>query len=63
MVSIALRAIAGVTVPLVDKAFKPDAAAAAVTPGLSAADVTAPFLGDFPFLGTPYDGFNNPPAS
>ncbi|WP_343449936.1 DUF4331 domain-containing protein [Micromonospora oryzae] len=63
VVSIALRAIAGVTVPLVDKGFTPDAAAGAVTPGLSAADVTAPFLRNFPFLGTPYDGFNNPPAS
>ncbi|MFG1673213.1 DUF4331 domain-containing protein [Micromonospora sp. NPDC049282] len=62
VVTIALRAIAGLTVPLVDKTFKPDAAAAAVTPGLDATDVTAPFLADFPFLGTPYDGFNNPPA-
>ncbi|QLQ39374.1 DUF4331 domain-containing protein [Micromonospora robiginosa] len=62
VVTIALRAIAGLTVPLVDKTFKPDAAAAAVTPGLDAGDVTAPFLADFPFLGTPYDGFNNPPA-
>jgi hypothetical protein len=63
VVSISLRAIAGLTVPLVDRAFRPDAAAAAVTPGLSAADVTAPFLAAFPYLGTPYDGFNNPPAS
>ncbi|MBQ1044682.1 MULTISPECIES: DUF4331 domain-containing protein [unclassified Micromonospora] len=62
VVTIALRAIAGLTVPLVDKTFRPDAAAAAVTPGLSAADVTAPFLADFPFLGTPYDGFGNPQA-
>ncbi|TDC71340.1 DUF4331 domain-containing protein [Micromonospora sp. KC606] len=63
VVTISLRAIAGLTVPLVDKNFKPDAAASAVTPGLSAADVTAPFLRNFPFLGTPYDGFNNPSAS
>ncbi|MBY8872169.1 DUF4331 domain-containing protein [Micromonospora sp. PLK6-60] len=63
VVSISLRAIAGLTVPLVDRTFTPDAAAATVTPGLSAADVTAPFLGDFPFLGTPYDGFGNPPAA
>ncbi|MEW2383148.1 DUF4331 domain-containing protein [Micromonospora sp. NPDC047707] len=62
VVSISLRAIAGLTVPLVDRAFQPDAAAAAVTPGLSAADVTAPFLANFPYLGTPYDGFNNPSA-
>ncbi|GGL90125.1 MULTISPECIES: DUF4331 domain-containing protein [Micromonospora] len=63
VVSIELRAIAGLTVPLVDKTFRPDEAAAALTPGLSAADVTAPLLGHFPYLGTPYDGFNNPPAS
>ncbi|TDB75793.1 DUF4331 domain-containing protein [Micromonospora sp. KC723] len=63
VVTVSLRAIAGLTVPLVDRNFKPDAAASAVTPGLSAADVTAPFLRSFPFLGTPYDGFNNPPAS
>ncbi|MEV0156681.1 DUF4331 domain-containing protein [Micromonospora sp. NPDC050686] len=63
VVSTSLRAIAGLTVPLVDRAFTPDPAAATVTPGLSAADVTAPFLGDFPFLGTPYDGFGNPPAA
>ncbi|MEU5552923.1 MULTISPECIES: DUF4331 domain-containing protein [unclassified Micromonospora] len=63
VVTIALRAIAGLTVPLVDRKFQPDEAAAAVTPGLSAADVTAPFLRNFPFLGTPYDGFNNPGAA
>ncbi|MEV4541432.1 DUF4331 domain-containing protein [Micromonospora echinaurantiaca] len=63
VVTIALRAIAGLTVPLVDRTFRPDAAAAAVTPGLSAADVTAGFLPAFPYLGTPYDGFNNPPAA
>jgi hypothetical protein len=63
VVSISLRAIAGLTVPLVDRAFRPDAAAAALTPGLSAADVTASFLAGFPYLGTPYDGFGNPPAS
>ncbi|MGC4894792.1 DUF4331 domain-containing protein [Micromonospora sp. DT31] len=63
VVTVALRAIAGLTVPLVDRTFAPDAAAATVTPGLSATDVTAPFLADFPFLGTPYDGFANPSAT
>src|SRR3954447_9964857 len=38
VVSISLRAIAGVTVPLVDEKFKPDAAAALVEQGLSAKD-------------------------
>jgi hypothetical protein len=60
VVSIALRAVAGATFALVDPKFTPDDAAAIVTPGLSAADVTAPFLKRFPYLGVPYDGFNNP---
>lgn len=60
VVSIALRAVAGVTFALVDKKFTPDDAASAVTPGLSAEDVTAPFLNRFPYLGVPYDGFSNP---
>ncbi|MFV2019814.1 DUF4331 domain-containing protein [Micromonospora sp. LOL_023] len=60
VVTIALRAIAGLTFPLIDDTFTPDDAAGAVTPGLSAEDVTAPFLGHFPYLGVPYDGFNNP---
>lgn len=34
-----------------------------MTPGLSAADVTAPFLAAFPYLATPYDGFGNPSAA
>jgi len=60
VVSIALRAVAGVTFALVEPNFTPDEAASQVTPGLSAADVTAPFLKRFPYLGLPYDGFNNP---
>ena len=63
VVTISLRAIAGLTFPLIDKNFTPDAAAGAVTDGLTDKDVTAPFLKHFPFLGVPYDGFNNPPAS
>jgi len=62
VVSIALRAVAGATLALVDKGFKPDDAAAAVTDGLTPGDVKAPFLNSFPFLGVPYDGFNNPSA-
>jgi hypothetical protein len=60
VVSISLRAIAGVTVPLVDAKFKPDAAAAVVEQGLSAKNLTSKPLKTFPFLGTPFDGFNNP---
>jgi hypothetical protein len=60
VVTIELRAIAGVTVPLVDKAFTPDAAAGAVTDGLTAASVPSGYLDTFPYLGVPYSGFTTP---
>jgi hypothetical protein len=60
VVSIELRAIAGVTVPLVDAAFTPDGAAGVVTDGLTASSVPAGYLGVFPYLGVPYGGFTTP---
>ncbi|HJZ29331.1 MAG TPA: DUF4331 family protein, partial [Streptosporangiaceae bacterium] len=60
VVAIELRAIAGVTYPLIDKKFTPDAAAGKLTDGLTPASVSAPPLGQFPYLGVPYSGFNNP---
>ena len=60
VVAIELRAIAGVTYPLIDKTFKPDAAAGALTDGLTPASVSSPPLGQFPYLGVPYSGFDNP---
>ena len=60
VVSISLRAIAGATVPLVDKKFKPDAAAALVEQGLTIKNVSAKPLAKFPYLPTPFDGFDNP---
>ena len=60
VVAIELRALAGVTYPLVDKTFTPDAAAAKLTDGLTPADVSSPYLGHFPYLGVPYSGFDNP---
>jgi Domain of unknown function (DUF4331) len=60
VVAIELRAIAGVTYPLVDKSFTPDAAAGKLTDGLTPASVSAPYLGQFPYLGVPYSGFDNP---
>jgi len=56
VVAIELRAIAGVTIPLVDPSFTPDGAAALVTDG------TAPhtYLPSFPYLNTPYDGYDTP---
>ena len=60
VVTIELRAIAGVTFPLVDKKFTPDAAAGAVTDGLTAASVPSGYLTTFPYLGVPYSGFDTP---
>ena len=60
VVTIDLRAVAGVTYPLVDSGYTPDAAAGEVTDGLTPASVQAPFLDTFPYLGTAYDGFYNP---
>jgi Domain of unknown function (DUF4331) len=58
VVTIELRAIAGVTYPLVDPSFTPDGAAGLVTDGLTPADVPAGYLAEFPYLGVPYSGFN-----
>ena len=60
VVSISIRAIAGVTFALVDETFKPDAAAGLVEQGLSIKNVSSGLLKKFPFLGTPFDGFDNP---
>src|SRR5215469_3313298 len=60
VVAIELRAIAGVTFPLIDPKFKPDAAAGLLTDGLTAASVSASPLGQFPYLGLPYSGYNEP---
>ena len=60
VVTVELRAIAGVTFPLVDKTFTPDNAASQVTDGLDPSSVSAPYLSHFPYLGVPYDGFDNP---
>ena len=60
VVAIELRALAGVTYPLIDSTFKPDAAAGQLTDGLTPASVSDPPLGHFPYLGVPYSGFSNP---
>jgi hypothetical protein len=60
VVTVELRAIAGATYPLIDKTYTPDAAAGAITDGLTAADVPAGYLTEFPYLGVPYSGYNTP---
>jgi hypothetical protein len=58
VVTIELMALAGATIPLVDKSFTPDAAVADATDGVTGAGLT--FLPSFPYLGTPYSGYAVP---
>ncbi|WP_370248224.1 DUF4331 domain-containing protein [Nocardioides sp.] len=60
VVTIELRAVAGVTIPLVDDTFTPDGAAAAVQDGTS--NTNAELLDDFPFLGLPGGGYQTTPG-
>ena len=72
IVTIELRALAGLTYALVDPSYTPDAAAKAVTQGV-AEPTSGPagygslggdrFLTTFPYLGSPYDGYAVPEAS
>jgi hypothetical protein len=57
VVTIELRAVAGVTYPLIDHKFEPDAAASKVTDGVTADYNSGPFLNQFPYLGTPVSGY------
>jgi hypothetical protein len=58
IVSIELKAIAGATIPLVDPSFTPDGAVGLVssylTPGMNR------YQSNFPYLGTPHDGYDTP---
>jgi hypothetical protein len=72
VVTIELRALAGVTYALVDPSFTPDAAATKVTDGVaepttgppgSGGEGDARFLPYFPYLGIPHDGYDTPLAS
>jgi hypothetical protein len=57
VVTIEIRAVAGATYPLVDASFVPDGAVGVVTDGVAAP--SAPLLTSFPYLGTPYEGYNH----
>ena len=58
VVTIELRAVAGVTYPLVDPSYTPDAAASVLTQGLTPGPDR--YQATFPYLGTPHDGFSTP---
>jgi hypothetical protein len=61
VVTIELRAIAGVTYPLVDKGYTPDGAASVVTDGLGPSATR--YLSSFPYLGTPQSGYVTAPLA
>jgi hypothetical protein len=58
--SIVLRAIAGVTVPLFNSSYTPDAAAGELSDGLAPSSLGAAYLSQFPYLGLPFSGFDVP---
>ena len=60
VVAIELRALAGVTYGLVDKTYTADAAASAVTDGLTPDNLDIPTLNVFPYLGVPHSGYTTP---
>lgn len=61
VVTIELRAVAGLTLPLVDKSFTPDAATSAIEDGTS--NTNAPLLPNFPYLGLPGGGLQTTPGT
>ena len=61
VVTIELRALAGATIPLVDKTFTLDAAIADVSDGVTGSALT--LLSSFPYLGTPYSGYSVTPGT
>jgi hypothetical protein len=62
VVTIELRAVAGAVLNLVDPSFTPDAAVGLITDGLTDTSPGTPYLGNFPYLGVPYDGYDHPSA-
>jgi hypothetical protein len=61
IVTIELRALAGVTYPLVDKSFTPDAAASKVTDGAPSSGIN--LLSSFPYMPEPYSGYYTPAST
>ncbi len=61
VVTVELRAIAGLTIPLVDPSYTPDGAASAVEDGTS--DTNAGATDTFPYLGLPGGGYQTEPGT
>jgi Domain of unknown function (DUF4331) len=60
VVTIELQAIAGLTIPLVDPSFTPDAVVPKVSDGTTQPADAVLTPSAFPYIGTPLDGFDNP---
>jgi hypothetical protein len=60
VVTVELRAVAGLTIPLVDPSFTPDGATSAIKDGTS--NTNSPYLKYFPYLGTPAGGYQTQPG-
>jgi len=60
VVTVELRAVAGLTIPLVDPSFTPDSAASAIKDGTS--NTNSWYFADFPYLGTPAGGYQTTPG-
>lgn len=60
VVTVELRAIAGLTIPLVDPSFTPDAATSAIKDGTT--NTNPPTSNSFPYLGNPGGGFQSSPG-
>ncbi|GAA2758857.1 DUF4331 domain-containing protein [Actinopolymorpha rutila] len=60
VVTVELRAVAGVTIPLVDKSFTPDETAGKLKDGTS--NTNSDYLASFPYLGTPAGGYQTKPG-
>ena len=61
VVTIELRAIAGLTIPLVDNTYTPDGPAAVIEDGTNNSAIPV-YLDRFPYLGTPSSGYDKPAA-
>jgi hypothetical protein len=61
VVAVELRAVAGVTIPLVDPSFTPDGAAGVLTDGTT--DTNGGTTMTFPYLGDPGGGFQTKPGT
>jgi hypothetical protein len=64
VVAIELRAVAGVTYPLIDSSYTPDAAAGLLEQFETSQHDSVPgpnrYQATFPYLGTPADGYDTP---